>query len=226
MISLKERTLEELEGVLANRGRKFAFILEKEERDIIIRDAIRKLNSIVNSPRTKLIQSPAKKMEMTEDVDEVCRVLFSNDFWDNMVRDIGIIPYISKSQPMLTIESISEFLVLKGNLNMMSRHMKTAPDWEYNAPILEINQNYTAIQIDFLPYLNPDNDSWYLFEHEKTFIVDYGWALLNKRNAEALVSATFLGIGTEYKEVLSYWSTELDKVESSFLSAGVITYLN
>jgi hypothetical protein len=170
-------------------------------------------------------------------VDEIVKVGFSNEQLDMWVKEFGFLPLVSRFFPIGSLEAATEFLVLKGNINMLSRHMKFAPDWEYYPPKFIINSSYRYVFIEYLPHIDferkvklHENDadtqsSWVLPSIENTYIIERSWALFMQRNAEALMSASYVGVGTEYQGVLQHWTDKLEKLDSEFKEGGVITYM-
>lgn len=231
MLSFKERELDSLIEVITLRLDKFATQLELTDIEEICRTSIRVLNEWVNHPRILLLRNPARVVNLEQyGVDSVAMVKFSNDatLMDPFISQFGLLPLLAKGTPINAIEGITEFLIMKGNLNALSRHMKTAPDWEYYPPEIIFNGDYNAVCIEYLPYLDADYDKWVVNDLEWSFLIEHSWALANLRANEALMSGAFLGVDGASDRALTYWNDKLNGGEgilASFKKSGVQTYL-
>jgi len=225
MNSFVERDLTYFVSDLSIRADKFAVVLDETDAQNIVRTSIRRLDQIVSYPRLLILNNPGKSVVLPEDVDTVAMVKFSNSSFDMFTKEFGLIPLVARQMPLGSMEGATEFLLLKGNINMLSRQFKFAPDWEFYPPNLVLNAEYNAVVVEYLPFLDGDLDSWVLNSIETTFILSRSEALFHQRNAEALSGASYLGIGTEYGSVLTYWSEKLKAIDDEMVKAGVITYM-
>ena len=143
MISLTARTRADILTYLKQRYNKFPTMQDDLDYNESISSAIRELNNLCYNPRQAIKQTPTKTNDLTAlQVDEICYVYFSNDsMFPNLgLGDgIGLIALFSRQQSMIDMESVGDYLILKGNLNIMNRHLKGAPDWEYIPPILHLS---------------------------------------------------------------------------------------
>ena len=240
MISFASRTLQSYVDAIAKRADKFSLICDADDAADCVLASIRRLDQVVNTPRIMVLNNPSRSTELPESagVDEIVHVSFSNEQLDMWVKEFGFLPLVSKFFPIGSLEAATEFLILKGNINMLSRHLKFAPDWEYYPPYFIINSAYRHVVIEYLPHIDEaatnvdtvDDEedaevAWILDSKENAFMVERSWALFMQRNAEALTSAQYVGVGTEYSSVLQYWSDKLEKIDADYVAGGVLTYL-
>ena len=225
MNSFTERNLTYFVNELSTRADKFSLLLDATDAANVVRACIRKLDELVSYPRILILNSPGMTVDLPESVDTIANVKFSNELLDSFVKEFGLLPLVARSLPMGSMENAVEFLMLKGNINMLSRHLKFAPDWEFYPPTLVLNKIYTHVVVEFLPHLNADENEWVLNSIESTYIMDRAEALFHRRNAEALTSASYLGVGTEYTNVLTYWDAKVTALDEEFQKSGVITYI-
>lgn len=227
MVSLEMRTLQYYVDQLSAKADKFALVMDTSDAEDVVRDCIRKMDQVVSYPRIYFINNPPRTFDLPDDVDEILHVKFSVEMLDPFVKEFGLLPLVSKMFPMTTLENATEFLLLKGNLNMLSRHLKFAPDWEYYPPKFIINGDYRHVVIEYLPHLDGDMEldpQWLLNSTENTYVLNRAWALLNLRNAQALMTASYIGVGTEYSAVHSHWETQVKEIDEEFTKGSVITY--
>ena len=64
-----------------------------------------------------------------------------------------------------------------------------------------------------------------LGKQEYQFILEYGYALFCKVNAEYQMQATLLGVAKEAATIAEYWSKEVDRITKEFIESAVITAL-
>ncbi len=227
MVSLQERKIEDIFKRIEVRAKNFALILDEEEKQEILKEAVAFLNNIVSYPRHIYIKSPPREINLGDGIDTIANVVFSNDQSDmNSVfgENVAILPYLMGNGNN-SMSSFSQYFLLLGNLNMIKRHMGKLNDWEFIAPNLYLNSSYSTIVVEFLPYLDPKHSSWYLFEPEYDFLINYTWALINIRNAEAIASGSYLGAGKEQESLLSYWKEKRQEIVDGFKKQEVITYV-
>jgi len=225
MVSFAERTLDYYIAEVEKRADKSPTTLDRTDVETAVRDCIRKLDQIVSYPRILIFNSPPKVIALPDDVEQIVNVKFSNEMLDPFVKEFGLMLLFSRVAPMVSMENATEFLMLKGNLNTLARHLKFAPDWAYYPPNLVLNGLYRHVVLEYLPVLDGDSDKWVLNSIENTYIVNRSWALFNMRNAEALIAASFLGVGNEYQAVLTHWDNKLKEIDDEMKNGGVITYL-
>lgn len=225
MNSFSERTLTYFVNELSTRADKFSLMLDANDATNVVRACIRKLDEVVSYPRLLILNNPGMTVDLPDTVDTIANVKFSSEMLDSFVKEFGLLPLVARSLPMGSMENATEFLMLKGNINMLSRHLKFAPDWEFYPPTLVLNKIYQHVVVEFLPHLDADESEWVLNSIESTYIMDRSEALFHRRNAEALTSASYLGVGTEYSTVLSYWDEKVKALDDEFQKSGVITYI-
>ena len=229
MISLKERKLEDL--IVRVKERLVSYPSSLTDSDLIesLKTAILKLNEALFFPRTFIKTLPGRELDLTDlNIDEIVNVYFPNESFNlNYIsKDIGLIPLISRTSPFLNFDSIIDFLVFKGSLNMMYRHLRYVGDWEYMAPILHLNRaDYSNIIIEALIYLDESQSSWLLFENEYQFIINFSFYHLMLKQAEILMTSQFLGVGKEYPAIVDYWNSKLDKLITDWNASKVLSYV-
>jgi hypothetical protein len=208
------------------RSQKFPWSLGQSDVENIIKNSLQKLNNMVNLPRILIIRNPVKGGNiLPPEVDEIVNVKTSLEDLDPLIKDFGMMPLITNSFPVWDFEGVQDYLLMKGNLNMIRRQMKTASDWEVWEGKLVINMAFKAIAVEYLPALNFEDGKWFLYPPEDNFMQELSWIGCNLRNAEALTGANFLGVAKEYDNVLSYWKDKEDKCVKDFKDSSIITYM-
>jgi hypothetical protein len=228
MISFKTRTLDELSAYIAKRADKFSMQMDSDDVLEIGRTAIRTLNEEVNHPRILILQNPQRNTDLTEAmVDTINYVKFSNEstLIDPFVGSFGLLPLLSRGSPYAAVDGIAEFIIMKGNLNALSRQLKTMPDWEYYPPNLVLNGEYHLVCVEYLPYLDADLSEWVVNDIEWSFLIEYTWALLNLRSNESLMSGAFLGVDGGSEKAVGYWNDKVKELLEKFKKGGVLTYV-
>jgi len=227
MISLKDRTVIAIEDEIRTRKTKFAMVADNAEITQAISRAIRILNDIVHNPRNLILLEAGPEIDLTTaKVDEILKVTFSdNKFPNSILPEVGLLPLLTNSSGFTNLESIADYLIVKGTLNILMRQMRSSPDYEYYPPILRLNGKFRIVSIEYLPYLDPTEESWEMFENEYRFILDYAWADLNIINSEAMASASLLGVGKEAIELAKYWEGKKTELQKKFEDSGVIDYV-
>jgi hypothetical protein len=228
MLSYKTRKLDDLSAYIAGRADKFSMQMDSDDVLEIGRTSIRILNEEVNHPRILVLQNPSRSTDLTlAGVDTICYVKFSNEstLVDPFVGSFGLLPLLSRGSPYASVDGIAEFVIMKGNLNALSRHLKTVADWEYYAPTLVLNGEYHLVCVEYLPYLDADLAEWIVNDIEWSFLIEYTWALLNLRSNESLMSAAFLGVDGGSEKAVTYWEGKVKEILEKFKKGGVLTYV-
>jgi hypothetical protein len=208
------------------RSQKFPWMIGQSDVENVIKNALQRLNLMVSLPRLLLIRNPVKGGNLLPlDVDEIVNVKTSLEDLDPLIKDFGMLPLITSSFPIWDFEGVTDYLIMKGNLNMIRRQMKTAIDWEVYEGKIILNQYFKAAAIEYLPFISIDQGEWYVYPNEDNFVQDLSWIGCNVRNTEALLSAGYLGVAKEYENVLTYWSEKEDKIIKEFKDSSVITYM-
>jgi hypothetical protein len=208
------------------RSQKFPWVIGQSDVENVIKNSLQVLNNMVNLPRILIIRNPIKGGNiLPPDVDEIVNVKFSLEDLDPLIRDFGMMPLITSSFPIWDFEGVTDYLIMKGNLNMIRRQMKTAVDWEVWEGKIVFNQTFKAVAVEYLPSLTFDQQEWYFYPPEDNFVQDLSWIGCNLRNSEALFSAGYLGVAKEYEGVLNYWKDKEDKIIKLFKDSSVISYM-
>lgn len=234
MISLRARTAIDIKNNWKQRALKNATVLDEDDYDRVLERTMRVMNDVVHNPRNLLIHGPIMRVDLSAlnapgqpdvAVDEILNVMFSAEqFFNQLLPEVGILPFLLGSTRYLILDTVVDYLALKGSLNILSRQLRTAPDWEYYPPILQFNGTYNAAKVEYLPYFDPSLVSWWLFENEYRFVLDYGWTDCMMEHNEALYGAAILGAYKEAGDVLNYWTTKKQKLYDDFVNSAIIVY--
>ena len=212
---------------LKNRGRYFARMIDDTDLLDILSDCVRKLDENVTSPRDLIITAGTKEVDLAGyNVDSIAMVYYSNDaVYTPLGPDVGLLPLILKGQTNFAFGNVIDFLAMKATLNIMNRQLRTAPDYELVGTKLYFNKAFHSAIVEYLPYLDGDAEQWDFFQMEYQYVFNRAWCLMNLRNAEAMMSATVLGLGKEAVGVVDHWQKKLTDLDTEWLSKGIVAYV-
>lgn len=244
MVSLKSIPKSILLSELQDRTKQIAMMVSESDYSRAIQRAIRTLNDLVSLHRAVIIK---EDQILTYNggyfidvspyyIDELVEVIysptpFSESSWID--PELGLLPFISSSSSATSVySSLTSYIDQLTNLNMMVRQLKSSFD-HYLWPVspdghqfLQLRVRQPLVEIRFLPYFNPDEDSWTLFEQEITFVNDLSYYYLLLMNAEQIQSAAPLGAFKESGPQTEYFNAQIDKLLTNFKAQGVIGGVN
>ena len=243
MISIKEHTKKELLEGIQQRFNKIANLLDEEDYLDFIEESIVHLNDAMYNSRSYLFTADdyvqyngsGTFLDVTNlKIEEICNVYYSDKDQYNanfFFEELGLLPFVSQSSGFAnTLSQVTNYLLLQTNLNMLNRQMELCNDWELwpidkdGKQMLQM-RTATITRVEFLPYIDYFSDSWVLFDHEWAFLKKLVFAKCMRRNVEIQASASTLGVAKEANNLVTYWSTQEEKIIEDFSKHQIITYL-
>ena len=243
MISVKQHSKQELLECTKKRFDKIANLLDEEDYLDFIEESINHLNEVLYNPRSCIFEAKdyvtyngsGTFLDVTDlKIDEICNVYYSDKDQYNanfFFEELGLLPFISQSSGFAnTLSQVANFLLLQSNLNSMNRQMQLCNDWELwpidkaGKQMLQM-RTATITRVEFLPYIDYSVAEWVLFDHEWAFLKKLVFAKCMRRNVEIQASASTLGVAKEANNLVTYWSTQEEKLIEDFSKHQIITYL-
>ena len=242
MVSLRKYTKEFILTEGSNRFKKIASMLDPEDLQDQLEQALSCLDMTVFYPR-KIIIKPEDfigyQNGLFVDVspykmDVINRVYYNteqNTQANIYFPDIGLLPYIMQGGPSINLTSITDYLSMMTNLNMMYRQLEMDGDYEL-WPLTEDGIQLLQLKsrkltwVEFLPSIDRYAEEWYLYDFEYAALKDILFDLCNIFNYEQLMSAQTLGAGKEAADLLKYWTDKLEKDKKEFTDKSLVTYLD
>lgn len=241
LASLKQYTKEQIITEQKNRMAKIASLLDDSDYEDMLQQALTWLDQVIFNPRAVIIEPQniisykgGWFVDVTAlKVDTINNVYYQETFEDNLntiLPEVGLMPFICGYQTFTSISSVAEYLQIKGNLNAINRDLRMNGDYELfpkesdGRQLLQVRNN-NMIRMEFLPSIDRDDGSWYLYDFEYSSVKDLLFAMLNKLNAQIQFSASSLGVGKDAKNLIDYWDSEIEKVKKEFQDKVLITYI-
>jgi hypothetical protein len=202
-------------------------------------DAVRQLNEKVYYPRVVLFTNTGVEVDVSKyDIDSILNVFVSQETMKlNMILpEVGMLPLILGATGLTgtNLDNITDYLILKGNLNTMFRQLGYGVDYQlYQIPesednpkgkdILRFNQNYRYAVVSYLPFIDAEDEelSWKMWDREYQFTREYAWALINYRSAQSLFASSPLGVYKEAENLAKFWLEELNRLDKEFNDESV-----
>lgn len=244
MVSLYKRERGEFLQTLKGLATKYAVILDDSDLEYVLNKAVSELDKMMYNPRQVIFdgQCLTQKegytlVDVTNyKIDAICNVYYSPNISDNFISDaslgVGLMPWLSSLWGLSVVSDISGYLILQGNLNMINRRMANQDDYflmpvdSDGRQLLQIRRNPELFILEFLPHLEPKAESWYMFEHEFQFVLEYARCEMFLRNAEIMMSAQPLGFGDKVDSQINYWKEKENSVVKEFKDSQIITYIS
>jgi hypothetical protein len=240
MVSLRERKKADLVGDVLVRTAKIPKLIDEDEIIRQVERTIRILDERMFNPRNFLFDNSLVADGSFVDVtplmiDEINNVYYAAET-NQVAADVGglglgLLPFLSSSTNFFSLESVIDYINLQSVLNMMSRHMNLYGDWELwpvdaqGRQKLQINNSGKLFRIEYLPYLNPELDSWYLYENEYQFVKELAYLYTCHVNAELQSQALLLGVAKDAITIVNYWDKKITEWIKQFVDSSIITYI-
>jgi hypothetical protein len=238
MVSLKERERSEILAGLGRRFSKIPLILDPGDLDMHLERAVRKLDELLFNPRSIIFNNASDGLvDVTAlNIDVITAVYYSTESADSLLGGmdlgVGILPMISSQMmPLSSLDSIVDYLAVKGLINSMQRMMLNTFDYTL-LPLTADGRQYLQIKnpgklfwCEFLPSLDPRAEKWGLFENEYQFVVELAYDYIGYANIEIQAQASMLGVGKEAANLLSHWEKKVEDLIKEFEEGSLINYM-
>ena len=241
MVSLKKYTKEQILTEGNSRFKKIASMLDKEDLEDQLQQALSWLDMTVFYPRILLVEKDQVIgykggwfVDVTnQKIDVINNVYYEDNFNEQMntiLPEVGLLPLILGGNNFTSLTSIFDYLVLRSNLNGMIRQMELDGDYELFPPdpegrqLLQVKKQ-GMLRIEFLPSIDRDAEEWYLYDFEYAALKDILFDKCNLFNAEMQMSAQALGVGKESENIANYWKSKLEADEKAFTDKSLVTYI-
>lgn len=240
MVSLKKYTKEQILTEGDNRFKKIASMLDKEDLEDMLQQALTWLDQVIFTPRPILFK-PEDVMNYKGGffidvtpykIDVINNVYYANEqeyFGNIFFPELGILPYIS-SGSNINLTNIADYLSLVSNLNMIRRLTEMDGDYELwpvdeqGRQLLQVKNN-KIIRVEYLPNIDRNAEEWYLYDYEYGALKDVLFDMCNIFNYEQLMSAQSLGVSKETTNLVEYWSKKLEADKKEFQDKVLVTAL-
>lgn len=240
MVSLKKYTKEQILTEGNNRFKKIASMLDKEDLEDMLQQALSWLDQAIFTPRAILFKpedimgynggffidvSPYK-------IDVINNVYYASEqeYLGNIFfPELGIMPFISGGS-YINLSNVADYLSLVTNLNLIRRHTEMDGDYELwpideqGRQLLQVKNN-NIIRIEYLPNIDRNAEEWYLYDYEYAALKDVLFDMCNIFNYEQLMSAQSLGVSKETTNLVEYWSKKLEADKKEFHDKSLVTAL-
>lgn len=240
MVSLKKYTKEQILTEGNNRFKKIASMLDKEDLEDMLQQALSWLDQAIFTPRAILFKpedvmgynggffidvSPYK-------IDVINNVYYASEqeYLGNIFfPELGIMPFISGGS-YINLSNVADYLSLVTNLNLIRRQTEMDDDYELwpideqGRQLLQVKNN-NIIRIEYLPNIDRNAEEWYLYDYEYAALKDVLFDMCNIFNYEQLMSAQSLGISKETTNLVEYWSKKLEADKKEFHDKSLVTAL-
>ena len=239
MVSLKRYTKEQILTEGSGRFKKIASMLDKEDMEDMLQQALTWLDQAIYTPRAVLFKpedvigyNGGYFIDVTPyKIDVICNAYYKDTFDEQLntiLPEIGLMPFIVGNTTFSSLSSVGDYLALRTNLNIMTRQLRLNGDcelWpvdEEGRQLLQVKNN-NIIRIEFLPNIDRDGTEWTLYDYEYGALKDVLFDLCNIFNYEQLSSAQSLGVGKEVGTLLDYWNKKLETDKKEFHDKALVT---
>ena len=240
MVSLKKYTKEQILTEGNNRFKKIASMLDKEDLEDMLQQALSWLDQAIFTPRAILFK-PEDVMNYNGGffidvspykIDVINNVYYASEqeYLGNIFfPELGIMPFISGGS-YINLSNVADYLSLVTNLNLIRRHTEMDGDYELwpideqGRQLLQVKNN-NIIRIEYLPNIDRNAEEWYLYDYEYAALKDVLFDMCNIFNYEQLMSAQSLGVSKETTNLVEYWSKKLEADKKEFHDKSLVTAL-
>lgn len=238
MISLRKRDKASILTYLQNRTSKMPIVLDPSDFSLQLERAVRKLDELLYNPRSTIFTNASTGcLDVSAlHIDEITAVYYSQDSISSLLGGLdlglGILPILtSQMMPLTALDSMIDYLIIKNIYNAIQRKMMNA--WDYTLlpmnsegkQFLQVKNTGNLFWCEFLPYLDPSNDVWELFENEYSFLLELAYCYVCHANVEAQAQVSILGVGKEATNLVNYWEQKIDKIIKEFSDSSIINYV-
>ena len=238
MVSLKKYTKEQILTEGNNRFKKIASMLDKEDLEDMLQQALSWLDQAIFTPRVILFK-PEDVMgykggffiDVTPyKIDVINNVYYAGEqeYLGNLFfPELGVMPYISGGS-YINLSNVADYLSLVSNLNSIRRQTEMDGDYELwpvdeqGRQLLQVKDN-KIIRIEYLPNLDRNATEWWLYDYEYAALKDVLFDMCNIFNYEQLMSAQSLGVSKETTNLVEYWSKKLENDKTEFHNKALVT---
>ena len=241
MVSLKRYTKEQILTEGSSRFKKIASMLDKEDMEDMLQQALTWLDQAIYTPRAILFKpedvigyNGGYFIDVTPYKIDVINNVYYKDTFDEQLNtilpEIGLLPFIAGGTTFTSLSSVGDYLSLRSNLNMMTRLLELNGDYELwpvdeeGRQLLQVKNN-NIIRIEFLPNIDRNAEEWTLYDYEYGALKDVLYDMCNVFNYEQLCSAQSLGVGKELSNLLQYWNNKLEADKKEFHDKSLVTSL-
>ena len=240
MVSLKKYTKEQILTEGNNRFKKIASMLDKEDLEDMLQQALSWLDQAIFTPRAILFKpedvmgynggffidvSPYK-------IDVINNVYYASEqeyIGNIFFPELGIMPFMSGGS-YINLSNVADYLSLVSNLNLIRRQTEMDGDYELwpideqGRQLLQVKNN-NIIRIEYLPNIDRNAEEWYMYDYEYAALKDVLFDMCNIFNYEQLMSAQALGVSKETTNLVEYWSKKLEADKKEFHDKSLVTAL-
>jgi hypothetical protein len=238
VVSLRERKKSVLVTDLKARTSKMPLLLDESDFVMQVDRAVRCLDERLFNPRSLVFTDASNgQIDVTDlQIDEICACYFSSDLSESLLGGmdlgIGLLPLLNSTMmPISSLDSMVDYLVLKNVINGMRRKMLNTNDYTLlpltadGRQILQVRNPGKLFWVEFLPFIRPEADSWYLFENEYSFIFELAFCYIGHANAESVVQASLLGVSKEAMALVTYWDNKIEKMIKAWGESSLINFI-
>lgn len=241
MVSLKKYTKEQILTEGNNRFKKIASMLDKEDLEDMLQQALSWLDEAIFTPRQILVK-PKDFIDYkgghfvdvsNQKIDVINNVYYHDNFDEQMntiLPEVGLLPLLLGGYNFTSLTSVFDYINLRSNLNGMIRQLELDGDYELwekdeeGHQLLQLRK-VGLTKVEYLPSIDRDDEFWYLYDFEYAALKDVLYDLCNLFNAEMQMSAQALGVGKESEGIAKYWQDKLAKDKEEFSAKALITYI-
>ena len=241
MVSLKKYTKEQILTEGNSRFKKIASMLDKEDLEDQLQQALSWLDEAIFTPRQILVK-PEDFIDYkgghfvdvsNQKIDVINNVYYHDNFEQNLnplTPELGIMPFLLGGSNYTSLSSVFDYINLRSNINGMIRQLELDGDYELwdkdeeGHQLLQLKKKELT-KVEYLPSIDRDDDWWYLYDFEYAALKDVLYDLCNLFNAEMQMSAQALGVGKESEGIAKYWQDKLAKDKEEFSAKALVTYI-
>ena len=241
MVSLKKYTKEQILTEGSNRFKKIATMLDREDLEDMLQQALTWMDQAIYTPRPVLFHPEDVMLykggyfiDVSSLKIDVINNAYYQDTFDEQLNtilpEVGLMPFIVGGNTFNSLSSIGDYLSVRINLNKIDRQLQLDGDYELwpideqGRQLLQV-KNQNIIRIEFLPNIDRDAEEWYLYDHEYASLKDVLYDMCNLFNCEQLMSAQTLGAGKEAGNLADYWTAKIEKDKQEFHNKSLVTAL-
>ena len=241
MYTVKKYTKEQILTEGNSRFKKIASMLDREDLEDQLQQALSWLDQAIFTPRLLLVK-PENFMDYkgghfvdvsNQKIDVINNVYYHDNFDEQMntiLPEIGLLPLILGGNNFTSLSSVYDYIALRSNLNGMIRQLDLDGDYELwprdeeGHQLLQLRK-VGLTKIEYLPSIDRDAEEWYLYDFEYASLKDVLFDLCSLFNAENQMSAQALGVGKESQNLAEYWQKKLEKDKGEFSNKALVTYI-